>query len=209
MPSITLHDAETSSLESRPRCIPISDHVGAPQAWHGPTPSKPYLHLGCGRQIREQHFNVDAAGLPGVDAVVDLECFPWPFPDNAWERVVAHHVLEHVTDFVRAISEVHRILAPGGVADIRVPHVAGWAAWNNPTHRHYFTRETPRYFARDHHYHYAFDFGFSRVTCRANFALGRAARLNWLMNPLVNTKLFYMVLWKIIPCAEIRAIMVK
>jgi len=154
-------------------------------------------------------LNVDSAPLPGVDVVWDLNDRPWPFASGAWALVVANHVIEHLDDLGATMRELHRILAPDGIAQVRVPHVAGWGAWNNPTHRHYFTRETLRYFEKGHHYSYAVEAGFSSVTCTNVFGLGKSARLNWLVNPLLNTNLYDQVLWKIIPCAEVKATLVK
>lgn len=174
-----------------------------------PTQEQPVLHLGCGTRSREGCLNVDCAELPGVDVVWDLNSYPWPFATGAWQHVVAHHVLEHLDDAVRAVSELHRILAPGGKAEVRVPHMAGCGAWNNPTHQHFFTRRSFDYFKRGHHYNYAFDFAFSGVRCRNVFGLGRSACLNALLNPLVNTWLYDWWLWKLIPCAEVEVILVK
>jgi SAM-dependent methyltransferase len=44
-----------------------------------------------------------------------------PFPDNAFDRVIAAEILEHVLDDQRAMSELGRVLRPGGLAAITVP----------------------------------------------------------------------------------------
>jgi SAM-dependent methyltransferase len=176
---------------------------------YAPTPEKAVLHLGSGTRPREGALNVDRVQLPGVDVVWDLNTYPWPFATGVWRRVLAYHVLEHLDNLVQAVSELHRILAPGGTAEVRVPHMAGAGAWNNPTHRHFFTRSTFDYFKRGHHYSYSFDFAFSDVQCRGVFGVGRSACLNAFMNPLVNTRLYDRWLWKLIPCAEVHIVLVK
>ena len=176
---------------------------------YGATQEKSVLHLGCGTEAREGCLNVDCVQLAGVDVVCDLNVYPWPFATGAWQHVVAFHVIEHLDDAVAGIRELHRILAPGGRAEVRVPHMAGWGAWNNPTHRHFFTRRSLEHFRRGHHYNYAFNFAFSDVRCRSVFSLGYGAFLNGLMNPVVNTWLYDWWLWKLIPCAEVRAYFVK
>ena len=186
-----------------------ASHAPTDVPCYGPTQEKSVLHLGCGTQAREGCLNVDCAQLPGVDAVWDLNTYPWPFATGAWQHVIAYHVIEHLDDIVAAVRELHRILAPGGRAEVRVPHMAGWGAWNNPTHRHFLTRRSLECFKRSHHYSYSFDFAFSDVQCRSVFALGRGASLNGLMNPVVNTWLYDWWLWKFVPCAEVRTIFVK
>jgi SAM-dependent methyltransferase len=44
-----------------------------------------------------------------------------PFPDGAFDRVIAAEVLEHIPEDQAAINEVARVLRPGGVAAITVP----------------------------------------------------------------------------------------
>ena len=42
-------------------------------------------------------------------------------PDSSFERVLCSHVLEHVPDDRQALAELHRVLAPGGIAIVNVP----------------------------------------------------------------------------------------
>jgi SAM-dependent methyltransferase len=44
-----------------------------------------------------------------------------PFGDDAFDRVIAAEVLEHVPDDQRAMRELARVLRPGGLAAITVP----------------------------------------------------------------------------------------
>jgi SAM-dependent methyltransferase len=44
-----------------------------------------------------------------------------PFPDGEFDRVVAAEVLEHIPDDERAISELVRVLRPGGTMAVTVP----------------------------------------------------------------------------------------
>jgi len=176
---------------------------------YAPTRERPVLHLGCGKSGREGCLNVDCVDLPGVDVVWDLNRHPWPFATGAWQQVIAHHVFEHLDDVVKAVSELHRILVPGGRAEIRVPHMAGWGAWNDLTHRHFFTRRSFEYFRRGHRWNYYYETAFLHVVCRNVFGLGASARFNRLMNPVVNTRLYDWWLWKLIPCAEVQITLVK
>ena len=44
-----------------------------------------------------------------------------PFKDNSFDAVLCNHVLEHVTDDIRAMKEIVRVLKPGGFAILQVP----------------------------------------------------------------------------------------
>lgn len=60
--------------------------------------------------------------MKGVDHNVDLQQLP--FDDDSYDFVFASHVLEHVSDDEKAISEIHRILRPNGIAILPVPIIA-------------------------------------------------------------------------------------
>jgi len=57
--------------------------------------------------------------LKGVDHTVDLQQLP--FADETYDFVFASHVLEHIPDDQKAISEIRRILKPNGIAILPVP----------------------------------------------------------------------------------------
>lgn len=60
--------------------------------------------------------------MKGVDFNVDLQSLP--FADKTYDFVFASHVLEHVPDDKKAISEIRRILKPNGMAILPVPLVS-------------------------------------------------------------------------------------
>ena len=60
--------------------------------------------------------------MPNVDHQVDLQNLP--FSDRSYDFVFASHVLEHIPDDNKAISEIARILKPNGIAILPVPLVA-------------------------------------------------------------------------------------
>jgi SAM-dependent methyltransferase len=50
------------------------------------------------------------------------------FPDHHFEMVIANHILEHIPDDKRAMTELCRVLKPGGQAILQVPYSTTIAA---------------------------------------------------------------------------------
>lgn len=99
------------------------------------------LDIGCGNNKYAGHdvIGMDAIDLPGVDVIHDMEQFPYPFEDSAFNEVVMRHSLEHVSKHNNAnitiIEEVYRILKPKGVFSVEVP-IGQWFHYD-PTHKNY------------------------------------------------------------------------
>jgi len=62
----------------------------------------------------------EISGLAGTFQVADAENLG--FGDASFDRVYSHGVLHHTPDTARAISEIHRVLKPGGQATIMLYH---------------------------------------------------------------------------------------
>lgn len=60
--------------------------------------------------------------MPGVDHNVDLTNLP--FADDTYDCIFASHVLEHIKEDRKALSEIRRVLKPGGLAVLPVPLIA-------------------------------------------------------------------------------------
>jgi ubiquinone/menaquinone biosynthesis C-methylase UbiE len=61
--------------------------------------------------------------MKGADHIVDLQRLP--FDANTYDFVFASHVLEHIPDDRKAISEIRRVLRPDGMAILPVPIYSG------------------------------------------------------------------------------------
>jgi len=48
------------------------------------------------------------------------------FPDQSFDIVTLFHVMEHVTNPRRVLSEVARVLKPNGVVILQVPNIESW-----------------------------------------------------------------------------------
>ena len=62
---------------------------------------------------------------PSSPAVRKIDLEALPFEDNYFDAVIANHVLEHVDDDEKALSEILRVLKPGGVAILQTPYCEG------------------------------------------------------------------------------------
>jgi SAM-dependent methyltransferase len=108
--------------------------------------NKQVLHIGCGMHKMPGAIGLDITGLPGVDVVVDLEREHIPFPDNTFEIVYAHHVLEHISRLTDVLTELHRVCRAGARIEVVVPYFTCVGAFGDPTHVRFFTYKTFEHF---------------------------------------------------------------
>lgn len=69
-----------------------------------------------------------------------------PLPDNSVGVLNASHILEHLHDKTKIMSEIHRVLAHGGWAFIEVPSTDGRGAFQDPTHVSYWNENSFLYY---------------------------------------------------------------
>jgi SAM-dependent methyltransferase len=60
--------------------------------------------------------------FPSVAGVEKIDMLAIAYPDESFDFVMANHVLEHVDDDARALSELRRVLRSGGVAVLQTPY---------------------------------------------------------------------------------------
>lgn len=96
------------------------------------------LDVGCGSNKYPGAIGLDYNDKTDADVIHDLGQFPYPFPDNEFDQVVSFHVIEHVPDVMRFVTELYRITKPGGKIRFVTPHYTNpdWAS--DPTHKNHF-----------------------------------------------------------------------
>jgi len=97
------------------------------------------LDIGCGNNKTNGAIGMDKVRLPSVDIVHDLETFPWPIDDNSFDKVLAFHSLEHVSDVLSVLKEISRVTKPKGILHIRVPHFSSDNFYSDLTHKTFFS----------------------------------------------------------------------
>ena len=110
------------------------------------TPGARWVDLGCGHQVfgdwmqREQQDVIDRSGMAvgidldwqalrqhgGIDRRVFGDLTRLPFRDASCDVVSANMVMEHLADPAGVLTEVHRMLVPGGLFVFHTPSYYHW-----------------------------------------------------------------------------------
>ncbi|MBN1681087.1 MAG: class I SAM-dependent methyltransferase [Anaerolineae bacterium] len=128
--------------------------------WIPPGDDKRILDCACGRGFYLNMYRyVSACPLVGLelDAAIIRKAqrnvghlpditlargnmYRLPFPDDFFDGVILSEILEHIDDDVAGLREVRRVLKPGGVVAITVPHANYPFLWDpvNWTLEHVF-----------------------------------------------------------------------
>lgn len=124
------------------------------------SPQKITLDIGCGPgKKNEQWIGIDALDFDGVDIVGDVFEVLEKFPAQSVDAVFSSHFFEHITGVDRLLSEIGRVLKPGGTLKVIVPHFSNPYFYSDYTHKNFFglysfsyladenlfTRKVPRY----------------------------------------------------------------
>jgi SAM-dependent methyltransferase len=111
--------------------------------------SEPYeLNLGAAKTFIPGFVNIDIHER--AELSLDLGVDKLPFPDNSVSTVVSHHTLEHVSDYLFALSEIHRVLRHDGALLLSLPYATLTEHHLvNPYHRHNFTERAFDFFDPD------------------------------------------------------------
>lgn len=68
-----------------------------------------------------KNLNYVTADLESPLADLKFDLHDIPLPDNTYDIIFCHHVLEHVEDDIRCMQELCRVLKSGGMAIMQVP----------------------------------------------------------------------------------------
>lgn len=118
------------------------------------------LELGGGRNPATDGINVDVAAVDGVDVVADVT-EEWPFAPASFDRIEAHHVLEHIPheELPTVFRQAGEALRERGEFHVEVPLAHSRSAKNDPTHRSAWYWRTPMYYTGADELSYEVDAG--------------------------------------------------
>lgn len=69
----------------------------------------------------QENLNYTTADLYSPLADIKADILNLPFEDNSYDVVICNHVLEHIKDDTKAMSELYRVLKKGGYGIFQVP----------------------------------------------------------------------------------------
>lgn len=160
------------------------------------------LNLGCGNDKKKGFINCDISKGCNPDKIVDLEC-ELPFVDNSVSYVTGDHLLEHITNFIPLMEELHRVCKNGAILEFTVPFYSFHGFIFNPTHVRAFSPFTFHFFDNPTYYGKA---KFKVLENKIIFGVGKLSFLNFIFNPIFNKfmKFYVRFLAWVIPSEEIR-----
>lgn len=123
------------------------------------------VQIGSGKDFRPDCFNIDIERAWAPDATLDIQspsllgtCVESrrfgrvTLRDDSFETAIAHDVLEHLPELSTAMTNLLRLLRPGGVLDALVPYDLSLGAWQDPTHVRAFNERSWLYYTDWHWY---------------------------------------------------------
>lgn len=139
------------------------------------------LNLGCGKKFLDGYVNVDIKKMKGVDVVCNLSKIPYPFKDNYVDGIFIDNALEHLEDIIKVMEEIHRICKNGAKIKIIAPYFMSSGAFQDPTHRQFFTSKTFNCFSEDSQHSY-----YSKAKFKINEVWIKFTRKSWIFDRLIN-----------------------
>jgi len=103
------------------------------------------LNIGAGKTFIPGFINIDISNK--ADISLNLSEEKLPFADSSVDVIFTYHTLEHVPNYLFALSEMYRVLKNGGILLIGVPYVTLTEFHLvNPYHLHNFNEHSFSFF---------------------------------------------------------------
>jgi SAM-dependent methyltransferase len=103
------------------------------------------LNVGAGKTHIPGFINIDISSK--ADISLNLSEEKLPFEDDSVDIIFSYHTLEHVPNYLHALSEIYRVLKNGGILLVGVPYVTLTEFHLvNPYHLHNFNEHSFSFF---------------------------------------------------------------
>ncbi len=107
------------------------------------------LELGCGPTRRfNESITIDIVDFDTVDVIADINKGLTFIPDSSIDEIYSSHFLEHVQNLEFVMSEIYRVLKPGGRKIGIVPHFSNPHYYSDYTHKNFFGLYTFYYMSK-------------------------------------------------------------
>jgi len=125
------------------------------------------------KHLSDSNYRTADLFMKGVDDNIDIQHMDI-YEDSSWDFVICSHVLEHVKNDEKALSEIYRVLKPGGRAILMAPINLGLnESVEAAPDKTYTEDERWKYFGQDDHERlYAKQDFIDRIT-NANFKVNQ------------------------------------
>lgn len=106
------------------------------------------LDIGCGTNNQyaahpQGDVNCDIDTLAKhIKNFVRCDAHYLPFKNQVFHKVVAYHLIEHLSDLSKFIAEIERILKDHGEIEMVTPNIYSKTSWLDPSHIHHFNAES-------------------------------------------------------------------
>jgi len=162
------------------------------------------LHLGCGNDYKKGYINCDISQEVNPDKIVDLEK-KLPFEDNSVDEIYSRHTFEHVENFMQLMEEIYRICKNNAKLKIIVPYFAHPGAFQDPTHKRFFTCKTFGYFDSNNPFSYYSNVKFKVINTKL-IAFVLRPKISFIFDKIINSNLriYERLFSRILPAEEIR-----
>ncbi len=108
------------------------------------------LDLGCGPTKKfPDSVGIDIIDYDGVDIVGDVYEVLSRIPEKSIPTVYSSHFFEHARDIHLLLAEIVRILKPGGMLTVVVPHFSNPYFYSDISHRNFFGLYSFSYLAKE------------------------------------------------------------
>ena len=139
----------------------VKSWLGGPSVDSSGAPTKSLLDVGAGKgaqaAVFSRYFNVttidrtddarktfESLNIDSRVVVAEIGDQAFPLPDNSFDVVFTKSVIEHVENWEHLLTEIYRVLTPGGSAVVMTPN---WSSqkvsfYDDPTHVRPYTKRT-------------------------------------------------------------------